>query len=507
MTIKSIEVGPPPTPTETFSRGIQGPISFLYPGEVAAPKKIPGLQLWLDANVGATLSTVTRWLDQSGNGDPNRNAVVANGLGALYVASDPEFNNQPMLTFTTGNLQLEGLWNDAPVNQPFTLFIVGRDIAVGHPPWLGDADINQWYMATCALQPALDPPPHFVSSAVTPSPNDVELQSTTIDVGQPVVWCFEFNDPNSSTMRINSQTPEPTIQRGGSGSADTGIPTLGRLAIGWANGTGLGLDTGKIGAIVIYDGSLSDADRASVITYLGSVFGVGVAGTPGAAIANPRHVAGLRLWLDARYGVYANVTRWADQSDAHDPNRDVVCGSPGRPAPIRVPSDSKLNGQASMLFAGVEFFDMVGLWNNAPVEQPYTLIVVGYDSAAGNQNFIGQIDENNWYVSTYNGHYASSIGSTTLSGTSADSVTPKILYFEYNGANSTIRVNQETPQKIGPMDPGALPHLEIGGNTQGQAALLGAIGTALIYRGLLSDGDRIAIQSYLSNRYGPVIGP
>lgn len=470
-----------------------------------SPTNITGLQWWLRADRGTTLTEVTGWDDQSGAGDANRNFVRENVNGPTFVASDPAFGDKPTLDFSSGNLSMVGAWSDAPVGQPFTIIIVGKDDALdaGHRPWIGDADVNEWYMATCPLTPDLTGPPHFISSASTPSPDDTELQSTTIDTGQPVVWMYEFSDPNSSTMRINSQATEVLIQRGGSGSADSGIAELGRLAIGWAFGTGVGL-VGKIAEIIIVDGILGDAQRSSLLSYLGGRYAISVTGSPGAPIDDPSALPGLRLWLRADKGVTARVSHWADQSVAGDANRDAANATLNT-QPRRVQTDPDFNDQPT-LHLNSEFLDVVGLWSNAPVSQPYTLVVVGSDSVAGVENFLGAKSANAWYVTSEGGVYKSDVV-TTLSGTTPDTTSPKILFFEYADPSSTIRVNAATPDVTGATNAPALPELEIGGNQQGQRPLTGVIAEVIAYRGVLSSQDRTSLLSYLGNRYGITVGP
>lgn len=469
----------------------------------AIEKKISGLFWRLCAECGTTLGEVTGWANQSGSSDPNRNLVIENVHGPTYIANDSHFGGMPSIDFSSGNLSMPGPWSDAPVSQPFTIFIVGRDSASGHPPWIGDADINQWYMATCPLEPDLTGPPHFVSSAVNPSPNDIDVQSTTIDTGQAVVWAYEFSDPNSCTMRINSQLPETLIQRGGTGGADSGIPTLGRLAIGWCFGSPFAPPP-VLAEIIVVDGILSDALRASAISYLGARYQIAISGTPGAPMFDPSGLPGLRAWWRADKGVTARVSHWADQSGTGDPNRDVVQSIEAK-QPRRVPSDSKLNGKASLHFDS-EFLDMVGLWNDAPIHPPYTLVVVGYDGNSATQNFIGQMSANNWYLTAYAGTYAASVGAT-LEGTTPDSTSAKILVFEYADPVSTIRISEVTPEKIGSIGGGDLPELEVGACLSGQAPLHGAIPKILGYKKKLSALELSALLFDLGNTYGIAIGP
>ena len=81
--------------------------SQIYDGARAfTPASLPGLILWLRADLGITLAgaKVSAWADQSGNG-----ADFAQGVDAFrptYVASNTSMGNKPSMTFTSGTLGL-----------------------------------------------------------------------------------------------------------------------------------------------------------------------------------------------------------------------------------------------------------------------------------------------------------------------------------------------------------------------------------------------------------------
>lgn len=506
--IKSIDivVGSPELRSYTVSHSIQGPIDLPFDGVIPPPRTVPGLMLWLRADMGVTLSFVTQWDDQSGAGDSSRNFIQ--GQNAPTLIDDAALGGRPALRFDAAFAQtmaMVGLWDTAPINQPYTMMLVGRTASPGlpHNVYIGSDTRNQWYMCAFWDNNTSAPPPFFGSDAGTGV--GTNLQSIVSDVGQSVVWITEVNDP-TSTVRINDQAAN--YQQLGGTPFNTDLGVLDVLRLAGAFGTGLAGDV-VIAEVVIFDRVLTSAELASLNTYAGDRYSITIAGPRGDTIADPRDIGTPLLWLRADKGIHARVGTWEDQSGVRDPNRDFAQPDTSDPPkrPLYVTADSALGNRPAIHFDGAfTFLDQVGAWPTGTAP-PLTMIVVGYDSDSATQNFIGEMAANNWYVTAYSGHYASSIGSDTLVGTSPDSTTPKILYFEYNGADSTIRVNAATPEKTGTMSGADLPQLELGGNTQGQAPLNGAIAEVLMYGSILSDHDRTTILAYLGGRYGITVGP
>lgn len=84
------------------------PVIFSQPRKKWTPKMLPNLKLWLRADLGVTLngSNVSTWADQSGNGN-NVTQGTANKQ-PLYVASDANIRNKPVLDFDGVRHQLQG---------------------------------------------------------------------------------------------------------------------------------------------------------------------------------------------------------------------------------------------------------------------------------------------------------------------------------------------------------------------------------------------------------------
>jgi hypothetical protein len=211
-----------------------------------------------------------------------------------------------------------GLWSVGNVPQPYTIIMVGNDDALqnAHRPWLGDANVNEWYVASFPNTSISVTTPTFGSSTGVTGVSDVQLNSTTFDTGVPVIYMAEYND-NSSTIRVSEDAAEATQFWGTSGAAGkTGIATMGQLSLGWANGTGITLN-GNIAEIVVVFGLLSAAQRRGLLTYLQQRYNIGVLGLPaGLQPLPPSSMPNLGLWMRADLGVTAGVSQWADQSGA-----------------------------------------------------------------------------------------------------------------------------------------------------------------------------------------------
>ena len=239
---------------------------------------------------------------------------------------------------------------------------------------------------------------------------------------------------------------------------------------------------------------------------LGLGLGLGFEQGNGSASPVQPVISGLFWDLDANKGttLATGVSHWADQSDA---GNDVAQATGSKqPTPITV--DAACNGQASLNFlhTSTQFLDMIAPFT-ATITPPYTLIVVCTDGNSGTQMVLGQLAADNWYMLAYQSVYSISVGGT-LEGTTPDSTALKILYFEYNDPNTTIRVSEETAEATGTAGvSGNLPQLEIGAVLSGANALNGKICKVLGFTGIASSGVRASIMSYLSTRYGITVGP
>lgn len=80
-------------------KSLRASLSLEPDASIFSPKNVPGLVLWLRADLGITTdggvptARVTHWVDQSGNG----NNFAAGVTGPIYNASDASFGNKPTI--------------------------------------------------------------------------------------------------------------------------------------------------------------------------------------------------------------------------------------------------------------------------------------------------------------------------------------------------------------------------------------------------------------------------
>jgi hypothetical protein len=107
---------------------------IMYFGDAYAPDGVLSVALaaWYradDPTITKALGKVSVWPDKGPSGDANRNCVQATGARQpSFVEHDPDFAGQPSVDATAGgNIQLRspGDWT-IPINQPYTVFLVGK---------------------------------------------------------------------------------------------------------------------------------------------------------------------------------------------------------------------------------------------------------------------------------------------------------------------------------------------------------------------------------------------
>lgn len=232
------------------------------------PKSISGLALWLDgtkgvfdANTGGSASTdggaVGRWEDQSGNG---RHFTQSDGNNRpTYRAVG--LNGKPVVDFNGSNNRLKA---DLPIlAQPNTLFIVASN---------DDGGLSQ------------DGQQHLLDGTGT---RTIFLRSVPSEAGVfcgagPIVDVAAFS--NSTTYRVFTafcSGASSYIRTDGALTASGNPSTTGFGGTGCLLGCGFGEATafwdGKAAEILVYNKSLTDAERNSVEKYLGTKWGITVA--------------------------------------------------------------------------------------------------------------------------------------------------------------------------------------------------------------------------------------
>jgi hypothetical protein len=245
------------------------------------------LQLWLKADAGVVLngSKVTRWLDQSGNG----NTAFESDTSRQPVLANNELHGKPVLRFDGVNDRL-GFTGSKQMTQ-ISLFMVINNKSGGsgpNPPGFvltfgpggpyvanehlaikmrglddGDNDIivgtedhNDYIKATGQGIAAYD---EWRSLSIT---RNKTLWNTTLrwnGIDAPI-------STSGSDLSVSIPLGDSTASGGGIGSTDN-FPDLGRV-----------LAKCDIAEIAVYDTVLSDSDRISIERYLGNKYGMTMTG-------------------------------------------------------------------------------------------------------------------------------------------------------------------------------------------------------------------------------------
>lgn len=233
------------------------------------PNNISGLQLWLRADVGVTLSgsDVIEWADQSGKGDSNRNMVGTSSHYPTYTLTNSIYNNQSTVNFTTAGAQYmisAGNWSP-DISAPYTIFIVGHD---------DGTTTGQTYYGDTVASPS---GPFFYFNIVSSVPcYDIQNVNgnTTISAPNsaiPTIIQTEWNDPNSK-LRISALTPSGTFDLGGTTNLGTNGFTLSTDYFSFGS---LNLN-GSIAEIIVYDSILSQPNLISVMSYFSNRYNITV---------------------------------------------------------------------------------------------------------------------------------------------------------------------------------------------------------------------------------------
>lgn len=269
---------------------------FIPPNPLPIPSN--GLKLWLDSDVGVTLSgsDVTAWADQSGNS----NDVVQNGAAPQFEAST--INGLPGISFIGSVGLINTTKNVVPPGNARTVFAVCRPTSGGAETFnIGGSIISfsithaeVWWEGLGSLGPdtygystGLAADTLVAAPTIADLPFLVEVSGTL--GGYPTFVLNGTTYPLTASTVITTETGDPGFVIGN---------------IDWAPTQYF---QGVICEIVVYDRVLAGADLDAVRTYLNTKYGLGA----------PQPPAGMRAWYDAALGVTtsgSNVTTWADQS-------------------------------------------------------------------------------------------------------------------------------------------------------------------------------------------------
>jgi len=237
------------------------------------PPSIAGCQLWLDAADGATLydsvsggqrignnQIVRRWEDKSGNG---RHASEATN-GPTRKTS--EQNGYSALLFNGSSTFLAGSSTPSTANER-TVFAITKSANTTGADFFQIGVYGAANFRAFALRQGYGAPNSGISSDLIA--NNVNVNGEQLTINQYHVSCW----------RQKSSTRDVRYWHNGVEKTVTGRPDSFSAADGFFVGkirttNDLSFWNGYIAEVIIYDVELSDADRATVETYLTAKWGI-----------------------------------------------------------------------------------------------------------------------------------------------------------------------------------------------------------------------------------------
>jgi hypothetical protein len=260
----------PPEAIETFSlvlhpkRKYSARARELFPSgsAVFSPQTRNDCLSWHDGQAGITIATgVSIWADQGPSGDANRNLVQATvGFQPVFTSSDVLFNNKGSVSFDGADDAMQSVadWTGGVIAQPTTWYVVLNtpiDLTVAGGTYIYDGPSsgtsrNSFLGNTpfAGLQPVMGAPAVNVST----------------------VLCVVY-DGAFSALYINDATNP-------AGSGDVGAQGL----VGQTLAARYALDVSsflqvKFAAVGTFSGHHNHATRNTIMTQLGSRYGITVA--------------------------------------------------------------------------------------------------------------------------------------------------------------------------------------------------------------------------------------
>lgn len=219
-----------------------------------SPLNVSGLQAWWQAD-DVTLSggKITQFNDKSGN---SRHATNANTTYQLTQSVDAAYNSKTV-AIANGNGNQVYAPSSFTVNQPLTIFAIGDGNVNDWETWIDSNNVNRVILRK-------DPTNYFAAHA---GAANVNITSTVNSKTTPsIAWC-EY-DGASSKGNVNSTTATAISSPG------TNALTQPILLGGYGGGVYPLANGGKFAAVLIYNRALTTDERASILNYFASYYGI-----------------------------------------------------------------------------------------------------------------------------------------------------------------------------------------------------------------------------------------
>ena len=348
-----------------------------------------GLQLWLksDAGIVANNGRVSKWMDQSGNG----NDAIETDTSRQPVLVNNELNGKPVISFDGVNDRL-GFTGSKKMSQVSVFAVLKNktpDVnsdAVGSVFTFGPGGT---YNASEHLGLRMRGFPPGNNNDVVVGTGDGPDYVLTTSTG-----LSKYNEWRNISFVTDEKLFNTTLRWNGndavtapSGTNLTMSVSLGDSA---ARGGGIG-STDNFGLLgypmtmakcdfaefIVYDTVLSNSDRLAVEKYLNDKYKITTPAIP---------TAGLQLWLKSDAGIIANkgrVSKWMDQSGN---GNDAIETDTSR-QPVLV--NNELNGKPVISFDGVN--DRLGFTGSKKMSQVSVFAVLKNKTPDVNSDAVGSV--------------------------------------------------------------------------------------------------------------------
>jgi hypothetical protein len=225
------------------------------------------------------------------------------------------------------------------------------------------------------------------------------------------------------------------------------------------------------------------------------------------ALQVPQTIAGLVAWYRADLLVTGSpVTAWGDSSGTGDANKNATATG----APTFQAANASYNNKPTITFGAAADRLTTGVWASA-LAQNFSVFIVGNttNSTTSNDYFIDDLASAVQISDLFGGSMQVFFGGANLVDTVGTLNTACVTFITAQGATSSISINLKTPHRVGNAGGAGLTGISIGNLHTGGASnvLFGPIAEVGFYSHAFSAGDILTLATYVTARYGIVVGP
>jgi hypothetical protein len=447
---------------------------------------IPGCVIWLDAADTTTYnaSSFTTWTNKgtAGGSTGSKSGTITsstiNGTSALsfaanagiiYPGSSITYANTTRTVFVVASIGASGsstdyfFLNNSNNLRDVTLQIRGS--AAG-----GYAGISLWSGNSVLVY------------QVNPTPTGI--------FNTPSVFCGTSSTTNGGIFvngtKITSGSPSNQFITGANGGQSIGLASATAAF--------------TLGEVIIFDGAITDFQRQQVNNYLQTKWNIGTTNAP----INNRHfapidISGCGLWLDAADASTISGTTWSDKSGGgYNVTSTNTIATTSAGITINSTANNRLTNSSIPVPTTYSLFT-VGQTTSASAGGTYYRIV---HIGGGSNNFYGYMGTlgSSFTTFTGNGSAWNDVAANTPTQTLSLN-TQYLMGMTVNGSVLTPYFNSTALNtKTGTTN--AITGIYIGGAQDSSQLWNGNVAEVILYRALLTNSQRLQVESYLAQKWG-----